>query len=161
MAFFSGHGVIAFVAVNYRLCVCQTRRYTRTSRDRQRQKCREFYRLLVSVCLAVLVTCCFVRGWSGDWQWQIGRSVVVICSSSLSRFLLSTVAAWCLPAQSPVTRFGDHRPLLRTHVASTWLVAGFDTGFTARRYASAVCAVALCLSFRLSVCHKSMFCQNG
>ena len=33
--------------------------------------------------------------------------------------------------------------------------------FTTQRYASAVYAMALCLSVRLCVCHKPVFCQNG
>jgi len=36
-----------------------------------------------------------------------------------------------------------------------------DNLFTARCYASAVLAMALCPSVRLSVCHKSVFYLNG
>jgi len=36
-----------------------------------------------------------------------------------------------------------------------------DVIFTAQYYASAVLAMALCLSDCLSVCHKSVFYKNG
>ena len=53
----------------------------------------------------------------------------------------------------------DMRRLTRT---LTYLLTHnlYPLTFTARRYASAAYAIALCLSVRLFVCHKSEFYQN-
>ena len=60
------------------------------------------------------------------------------------------------------------RPATSAESSTCWrgnavgLTSILDRGrYTARRYASAVYAVTVCPSVRLSVCHKSVFYQDG
>jgi len=54
-----------------------------------------------------------------------------------------------------------HLSELKMNGANWWSVGVCSLLFTARRYVSAVLAVIVCLSVRLSVCHTLVLCQNG